>query len=83
MKPVKGRSLFHKEISDDKPMHKHGKKIYDMFKDCIVFDEIKRQDQTLPDRNKHSEEEYLMYEEQLEYVNMLKEMREIKYNPKF
>ena len=27
MKPVKGRSLFHKEISDDKPMHKHGKKM--------------------------------------------------------
>ena len=60
-------------------MHKHGKKVYEEnFKDCIVFDEIKRQDQTLPDRSIHSEEEYLMHQEQMEYVNMLQNMREIK-----
>ena len=54
-----------------------------MFKDCIVFDEIKRQEQTIPDRNIHTEDEYIMQQEQLDYVNMLKEMREIRYNPKF
>ena len=47
-------------------MHKHGKFLYEKFKDCIVFDEIKRQEQIKPDRSIHSEEEFLMHQEQLE-----------------
>ena len=47
-------------------MHKHGKLLYEKFKDCIIFDEIKRQEQIKPDRSIHSEEEFLMHQEQLE-----------------
>ena len=66
IKPVKGYSLFSKQLKTDNTMHKHGKFLYEKFKDCIVFDEIKRQEQIKPDRNIHSEDEFLMHQDQLE-----------------
>ena len=52
--------------------------VYGHFKDCIVFDEIKRQQTTIPNPSIHTPEEMQEHQDQMDYVNMLKEMREIK-----
>ena len=64
-------------------MHKHGKWVYEHFKDCIVFDEIKRQQTTIPDPSIHTPEEMQEHQDQIDYVDMLQNMREIKYDRKF
>ena len=64
-------------------MHKHGKWVYGHFKDCIVFDEIKRQQTTIPNPSIHTPEEMQEHQDQIDYVDMLQNMREIKYDRKF
>ena len=47
-------------------MHKHGKWVYEHFKDCIVFDEIKRQQITIPNPDIHTQEEMQEHQDQID-----------------
>ena len=49
-----------------------------MFKKCIIFDEIKRQQYITPDTSIHTDAEIKLLQDQIDYINMLKDMREIK-----